>query len=95
MTWLKFQVNFKLRHEKFCHLNEKLHELECKIKNHRHPSNRQQYQENKQRAKTIDDELHHIDMQLQEKILQHINVQSPICITPLSATSSGYGSDMN
>ncbi|CAF0981112.1 unnamed protein product [Adineta ricciae] len=95
VTWLKFQINFKLRHENHCHLNEKLTELECQIKSHRHPLNRQQYQENKHRSKAIVDELHHIDKQLQERILQHVTVQSPICITPLSAASSGYSSDMN
>ncbi len=42
--------------------------------------------------KTIADDLRHIDMQLQEK---HVNIESSTCITPLSAGSSGYGSDMN
>ena len=95
VTWLKFQINFKLRHEKHAILNEKLHEIEYKLKNHRHPCNRQQYHENKHQTKTIVDDLNHIDMQLKDKIIQHVNIQSPICITPLSAGSSGYGSDMN
>ena len=95
VTWLKFQVNFKLRHEKHSHLNGRLHDIEHKIKNRRPPCNRQQYQENKHQVKAIADDLHQIDMQLQAKILQHACVQSPMCITPLSAASSGYGSDMN
>lgn len=95
VTWLKFQMNFKLRHGKPSILNEKLHDIEYKLKNHRHPCNRQQYHERKHQIKAIADDLHRIDMQLQEKIIQHVNVDSPICFTPLSAGSSGYGSDMN
>jgi len=76
-------------------LNERLHEIEHKLKNHRHPCNRQQYHENKHQMKTIADDLHHIDRQLQEKLIQDVNIESPICITPHSASSSGYGSDMN
>jgi hypothetical protein len=71
VTWLKFQVNFKLRHDKPTILNEKLHEIECKLKNHRHPSNRQQYHENKQQIKIIAEDLRQMDMQLQGKIIQH------------------------
>jgi hypothetical protein len=89
VTWLKFQVNYKQHHEKLSILNERLHEIEYKLKNHRHPCNRQQYHDNKHQIKTIADDLRHIDMQLQEKN------ESSNCITPLSAGSSGYGSDMN
>jgi seryl-tRNA(Sec) selenium transferase len=92
---LKFQVNFKQRHEKTSILNERLHDIEYKLKNYRHPSNRQQYHETKHLLKTIADDLRHIDLQLQEKLIQHVNVESPICVTPVSAGSSGYGSDMN
>jgi hypothetical protein len=92
---LKFQVNFKQRHEKPSILNDRLHEIEHKLKNHHHPCNRQQYHENKHQMKTIADDLCHIDMQLQEKFIQHVNIELPICITPLSAGSSGYSSDMN
>jgi hypothetical protein len=88
---LKFQVNFK----KTSIFNERLHEIEYKLKNYRHSSNRQQYHENKHQLKTIADDLCHIGIQLQDKIFQHVNVESPMCITPLSAGSSGYGSDMN
>ncbi|CAF1393820.1 unnamed protein product [Adineta steineri] len=95
VTWLKFQINFKLRHEKYSVFNDKLHDIEYKLRNHHHPCNRQQYHERKHQIKTIDDDLHYIDMQLKDKIIQHVNIQSPICITPLSAGSSGYGSDMN
>jgi hypothetical protein len=45
--------------------------------------------------KILADDLHHIDMQLQEKLLHHVNLDSSTCITPLSAGSSGYGSDQN
>lgn len=85
-------MNFKQHHEKFFN---RLHDIEYKLKNHRHPSNRQQYHENKHQMKTIADDLRHIDMQLQDKCPQHVNVESSICTTPLSASSSGYGSDMN
>ncbi|CAF3340701.1 unnamed protein product [Rotaria socialis] len=95
VTWLKFQVNFKLRHEKTSILNERLHDIEYKLRNYRHPCNRQQYHETKRQIETITNDLRHIDMQLKEKVVQNINIQSPICITPLSASSSGYGSDMN
>jgi hypothetical protein len=92
---LKFQINYKLRHERHSHLHEKLHDIEHRIKNRRHPCTRQQYQENKHQVKAIAEDLHQIGMQLQEKFLQHATVPSPTCITPLSAGSSGYGSDMN
>lgn len=87
VTWLKFQVNYKLRHE----FNESLNAIEYKLKNYHHPCNRQQYQENKRQIETIINDLHRIDMQLKDKTIRNINV----CVTPLSATSSGYGSDMN
>lgn len=95
VTWLKFQINFKLRHEKHTHVSDKLHEIEHRIKNVRHPRTRQQYQDNKQQFTTIADDLRQIDAQLQERIRQNANVQSSTCTTPLSAASSGYGSDMN
>ena len=95
VTWLKLQVNFKLRHEKTSVLNERLHDIEYKLKNYRHPCNRQQYHEMKHQMKTIADDLRHIDTQLQGKMTQPVNVESPVCMTPLSAGSSGYGSDMN
>lgn len=95
VTWLKFQINFKQRHEKPSNLLERLHQIEHELHNHHHPINRQQYQENKHQLKTMADELQLIDRQLKEKHLQHVHLASPICITPLSATSSGYGSDLN
>ena len=95
VTWLKFQVNYKQHHEQISLIYQRLHDIEHKLKNHRHPSNRQQYHDNKHQIKRIADDLHHIDMQLQNKSIEHVNMSSPICITPLSATSSGYGSDMN
>ncbi|CAF4709125.1 unnamed protein product [Rotaria socialis] len=76
-------------------LNERLYDIEYKLRNYRHPCNRQQYHETKRQIETITNDLRHIDMQLKEKVVQNINIQSPICITPLSPSSSGYGSDMN
>ena len=67
VTWLKFQINFKLRHEKTSVFNERLHEIEYKLKNYHHPCNRQQYHENKHQMKIIADDLCHIDKQLQGK----------------------------
>lgn len=95
VTWLKFQVNFKLHHEKSSLLNQRLHEIEYKLKNYRHPYNRQQHHDHKHQIEAITKDLHHIDLQLKEKVIQSIKIESPICVTPLSATSSGYGSDMN
>ncbi|CAF1196916.1 unnamed protein product [Rotaria sordida] len=95
VIWLKFQVNFKQHHEKISIFNERLHEIEYKLKNYRHPCNRQQYHENKHQIETITDDLHRIDMQLKEKIIENISVESSTCNTPLSAASSGYGSDRN
>ncbi|CAF3123484.1 unnamed protein product [Rotaria sp. Silwood2] len=95
VTWLKFQVNFKLRHEKTSIINERLYEIEYKLKNYRHPCNRQQYHENKHQIEIITDDLRRIDMQLKEKNISNVNVTSSTCNTPLSAASSGYGSDMN
>ena len=90
VTWLKFQMNFKHRQEKSSHLLEKLHSIEYKLRNHRHPLTRQQYHDHKHQMKMIADDLHHLDKQI-----QHVNIPSTICLTPLSAGSSGYGSDMN
>ncbi len=84
---MKFQINFK-QHSSL--IIERLDEIEHKLRNHRHPSNRQQYQENKHQMKSIADDIHQID-----KFLQHVNIELPNCVTPLSAGSSGYGSDMN
>lgn len=92
---MKFQINFKQRHDKPSIFSERLHQIEHQLRHHIHPTNRQQYQENKQQMKTIADDLQLIDRQLQDKLLQHIGISSPTCITPLSAASSGYGSDMN
>ena len=92
VTWLKFQINFKQRHEKPSNFLERLHQIEHQLHHHRQPINRQQYQENKHQLKTLADELQLIDRQLKE---QHVNLTSPMCITPLSAASSGYGSDLN
>jgi hypothetical protein len=90
VTWLKFQVNFKQRTEKPSIIIEHLHEIEHKLRNHHHhpPSNRQQFHENKHQMKSIADDIHILDMQIQDKFL-------PNCLTPLSAGSSGYGSDMH
>ncbi len=88
VTWLKFQLNFKQHAEKSSIVIERLHEIEHKLHNHHHPSNRQQYHENKHQMKTIADDIQLIDMQIQDKF-------RPNCVTPLSAGSSGYGSDMN
>ena len=95
MTWLKFQVNFKQRHEKPSILLERLQKIEHQLRHHRHPSNRQQYQENKHQMKSIADDLHLIGMQLQGKLIGHAQQELPACITPLSAGSSGYGSDLS
>ena len=87
---MKFQINFKQRQEKPSIFLERLHQIEHQLRHHIHPINRQQYQENKQQMKTIADDLQLIDRQLQD-----IDISSSTCITPLSATSSGYGSDLN
>ena len=93
VTWLKFQINFKQRHEKPSNLIEKLRLIEYKLhqQQQQQPNNRQQYQDSKNQLQIIADELYQIDLQLQEKT----NLPSPICITPLSAASSGYVSDMS
>lgn len=89
---MKFQINFKQRHEKPSIFIERLHQIEQQLRHHIHPTTRQQYQENKQQMNCIADDLQLIDRQLREK---YLDIASPTCITPLSAASSGYGSDLN
>ena len=69
--WLKFQVTFKLRHEKAHASQEKLHDIECQLRSYRQPSNRQQHHDHKHQMKVITEQLHQLDLQLQERILQH------------------------
>lgn len=65
----------------------KLQDIELKLVNHHHPMTRQQYHETKLFWKSIAEDLRQMD--------RTIHFPSPTCLTPLSATSSGYGSDMN
>lgn len=85
VTWLKFQINFKQRHEKPSRLLDKLHSIEHKLHHHHQqkPINRQQFQDNKHQLQIIADDLQQIDTQLQDKFKQHVDIQSPICITQI------------
>ena len=83
----------KLYYQQISLVNEKLNEIEFKLKNYQHPCHRQNYLENKHEFQMIINNLHQIDLQLKQSNI-NMNLSSN-CITPLSASSSGYGSDIN
>jgi hypothetical protein len=69
--WLQFQVTCQLRYDMRTIIRDRLHTIECQLKQYRHSTDRQHYHENKYQLKILANKLDQIEHYVQKQIVSN------------------------